>query len=104
MLKERASEPKSDTVLAEKATLFGNVVADTLLQYEIKKWVSFKKKIMDVFLTMISKNKLDMGPHLWVLDLLAIAHPAHPWPPKKQIALVKIITLICYLQIIYFTV
>ena len=98
MLKERASEPKSDNVLAEKANLFGNVVADTLLQYEIKKWVSFKKKIMDVFLTMISKNKLDMGPHLWVLDLLAIAHPAHPWPPKKQIALVKIITLICYLQ------
>ena len=104
MLKERASEPKSDNVLAEKANLFGNVVADTLLQYEIKKWVSFKKKIMDVFLTMISKNKLDMGPHLWVLDLLAIAHPAHLWPPKKQIALVKIITLICYLQIIYFTV
>ena len=30
------------------------------------------------FLTMISKKKLDMGPHLWVLDRLVIAHPAHP--------------------------
>ena len=78
MLEERATEPKSDNVLAEKANLFGNVVADTLLQYEIKKWVSFKKKIMDVFLTMISKNKLDMGPHLWVLELFVRAHPAHP--------------------------
>ena len=98
MLEERASEPKSDYVLAEKANLFGKVVADTLLQYQIKECIYLKKKIMDVFLTMISKNKLDMGPLLWVLDLLVIAHPAHPQPPKKQIALVKIVTLICYLQ------
>ena len=36
MLEERASEPKSDNVLAEKVDLFGKVAADTLLQYEIK--------------------------------------------------------------------
>ena len=29
ILEERASEPKSDKVLAEKANLFGKVVADT---------------------------------------------------------------------------
>ena len=32
MLEERASEPKSDNVLAEKANLFGKGVADALLQ------------------------------------------------------------------------
>ena len=56
MLEECASEPKSDNLLAEKANLFGKVVTDTLLQYEIKEWVYLKKKIMDVFLTMISKT------------------------------------------------
>ena len=49
MLDERPSEPKSDNVLAEKANLFGKVVAGALLQYEIKEWVYLKKKIMDVF-------------------------------------------------------
>ena len=49
MLEERASEQKTDNVLAEKANLFGKVVPDTLLQYEIKRWVYLKKKIMDVF-------------------------------------------------------
>ena len=49
ILEKRASEPKSDNVLAEKASLFGKVVADTLLQYEIKEWVYLKKTIMDVF-------------------------------------------------------
>ena len=49
MLEERASEPKSDNVLAEKVNLFGKVVADTLLQYEIKEWVYLKKKVMDIF-------------------------------------------------------
>ena len=98
MLEERASEPKSDNVLAEKVDLFGKVAADTLLQYEIKEWVYLKKKIMDVFLTMISKNKLDMGPLLWVVDLLVIAHPAHPYSSNKQKVLVKIVTVICYSQ------
>ena len=34
MLEKHASELKSDNVLAEKANLFGKVVADTRLQYE----------------------------------------------------------------------
>ena len=25
-----------------------------------------------------------MCPHLWVLDLLVIDHPAHPWPPRSN--------------------
>ena len=49
MLEEHASEPKSNNVLTEKANLFRKVVADTLLQYETKKWVYLKKKTMDVF-------------------------------------------------------
>ena len=36
MLEERASELKSDNVLAEEANLFGKVVTHTLLQYKIK--------------------------------------------------------------------
>ena len=48
MLEEHASEPKSDDVLAEKANLFGKVVADTLLQYGIKEWVYLKTKTMDI--------------------------------------------------------
>ena len=48
MLDERASEPKSDNVLGEKANLFGKVVADTLLQYQIKECIYLKKKIMDI--------------------------------------------------------
>ena len=49
MPEEYASEPKSDNVLDEKANLFGKVVVDTLLQYEIKEFVYLKKKIIDVF-------------------------------------------------------
>ena len=26
---------------------------------------------------------LDMGPEIWVLDLLVIAHPANPYPPTS---------------------
>ena len=49
MLEEHAPEPKSDNILAEKANLFGKVITDTLIQYEIKEWVCLKKKITDVF-------------------------------------------------------
>ena len=64
MLEERATEPKSDNVLAEKANLFGNVVADTLLQYEIKEWVYLKKKIMDVFFDYDQQKQVGHGPTL----------------------------------------
>ena len=64
MLEGRASEPKSDNVLAEKANLFGKVVADTLLQYEIKEWIYLKKKIMDVFFDYDQQKKVGCGPTL----------------------------------------
>ena len=62
MLEERASEPKSGNVLAEKANLFGKVVADTLLQYEIKEWVYLKKKIKDVFFDYDQQKQVGYGP------------------------------------------
>ena len=64
MQEERASEPKSDNVLAEKGNLFGKVVADTLLQYEIKEWVYLKKKIMDVFFDYDQQKQVGYGPTL----------------------------------------
>ena len=33
----------------ERATLFGKVVADSLLQYDPKEWCYLKKKVMDMF-------------------------------------------------------
>ena len=66
MLEERASEPKSDSVLAEKANLFGKVVADTLLQHEIKEWVYLKKKIMKVFFDYDQQKQVGQGPTLMV--------------------------------------
>ena len=62
MLEECASEPKSDNVLAEKENLFEKVVADTLLQYEIKEWVYLKKKIMDVFFDYDQQKQVGYGP------------------------------------------
>ena len=35
--------------LFERATLFGKVVADSLLQYDPKEWCYLKKKVIDVF-------------------------------------------------------
>ena len=35
--------------LFERATLFGKVVADSLLQYDPKEWCYLKKKMMNVF-------------------------------------------------------
>ena len=64
MLEGCASEPKSDNVLAEKANLFGKVVADTLLQYEIKKWVYLKKKFVDVFFDYDQQKQVGYGPTL----------------------------------------
>ena len=61
ILEECASEPKSDNVLAEKTNLFGKVVADTLLQYEIKEWVYLKKKIMDVFFDYDQQKQVGYG-------------------------------------------
>ena len=64
MLEERVSEPKSDNVLAGKANLFRKVVADTLLQYEIKKWVYLKKKIMDIFFDSDQLKQVGYEPTL----------------------------------------
>ena len=64
MLEECASESKSGNVLAEKANLFGKVVADTLLQYEIKEWVYLKKKIMDVFFDYDQQKQVGYGSTL----------------------------------------
>ena len=33
----------------ERATLFGKVVADSLLQYDPKEWCYLKKKMIDIF-------------------------------------------------------
>ena len=35
--------------LFERATLFGKVVADSVLQYDPKEWCYLKKKVMNVF-------------------------------------------------------
>ena len=78
MLEERASEPKSDDILAEKANLFGKVVADTLLQYEIKEWVYLKKKIMDVFYDYDQQKQVGYGPTLMG------AGPSCNSPPRSK--------------------
>ena len=64
MLEEHASEPKSDKVLAEKANLSRKVVADTLLQYEIKEWVYLKNKIIDVFFDYDQQKQVGYEPTL----------------------------------------
>ena len=64
MLEERASEPKSDNILAEKANHFGKVVADTLLQYEIKEWVYLKNKTMDASFDYDQQKQVGYGPTL----------------------------------------
>ena len=61
MLEEHISEKKSDNVLAEKANFFGKVVADTLLQYEIKELIYLKKKIMDVFYDYDQQKQKQVG-------------------------------------------
>ena len=50
--------------MAEKADLFGKVVADTILQYETKEWVYFKKKFMDVFFDYDQQKQVGYGPTL----------------------------------------
>ena len=40
---------REGSTLSERASLFGKVVADSLLQYESHEWCFLKKKIMDVF-------------------------------------------------------
>ena len=96
MLEEHASELKSDNVLAEKANLFEKVVADTLLQYEIKEWVYLKKKIMDVFFDYDQQKQVGYG------HTLTGAGPSRNNSSSSflapQIAWVRIITLICDLQ------
>ena len=64
MPEEYASEPKSDNVLDEKANLFGKVVVDTLLQYEIKEFAYLKKKIIDVFFDYDQQKQIGYGPTL----------------------------------------
>ena len=78
-LEERASEPKSDNVLAEKANISGELSLILSFSMKLK-----SGSIWAYLLTMIGKNKFDMGPHLWVLDLLVIAHPAHPLAPPSS--------------------
>ena len=93
---ERASEPKSDYILAEKANLFGTVFTVTLLQYEIKEWVYLKKKIMDVFFDYDQQKQVGYGPTLMVAGPSCNSSSRSFLAPQE--ALVKIITLICYLQ------
>ena len=50
--------------MAEKANLFRKVVADIVLQYEIKQWVYLKKKIMDVFFDYDQQKQVGYGPTL----------------------------------------
>ena len=50
--------------MAEKADLFGKVVADTILRYETKEWVYFKKKFMDVFFDYDQQKQVGYGPTL----------------------------------------
>ena len=45
-----------------KANFFGKVVADTLLQYEIKEWVYLKKKIMNVFFDYDQQKQVVYAP------------------------------------------
>ena len=96
MLEERASEPKSDYVLAEKANLFRTVFTITLLQYEIKELVYLKKKIMDVFFDYGQQKQVGYGPTLMVAEPSCNSSSSSFLAPQE--ALVKIITLICYLQ------
>ena len=51
-------------MLAEKANLFGKVVANTLLHYEIKERVYLKKKLMDVFFDYNWQKQIGYGPTL----------------------------------------
>ena len=98
MLEEYASVRKSDYVLAEKANLFGTVFAVTLLQYEIKGWVYLKKKILDVFFDYDQQKQGGYGPTLMVAG--PSCNSSSRLFLASQEALVKIITLICYLQTI----
>lgn len=46
----KPQEPKkSKDETAERANLFGKVVADSLMQYHTSEWSYLKKKVMDVF-------------------------------------------------------
>ena len=38
-----------DNVPSDRARLFGELVADTLMQYDQREWVYSKKKVLDVF-------------------------------------------------------
>ena len=38
-----------DNVPSDRASLFGKMVADTLMQYDQRIWVHLKKKVLDVF-------------------------------------------------------
>ena len=98
MLEEHASEPKSDYVLAEKANLFGRVFTVTLLQYEIKEWFYLKKKIMDVFFDYDQQKQVGYGSTLMVAGPSCNSSTRSFLAPQE--ALVKIITLICYLQMV----
>ena len=43
------TQEKSQNTLAERAKLFGETVADNLLQCDLKDWAMLKKKIFDLF-------------------------------------------------------
>ena len=43
------TQEKSQSTLAERAKLFGETVADNLLQCDPKDWTILKKKILDIF-------------------------------------------------------
>ena len=43
------TQEKSENTLAERAKLFGEIVADNLLQCDPKDWTMLKKKIFDLF-------------------------------------------------------
>ena len=62
----------------KKQTFSGKLSLILSFSMRLKSGSILKRNSWTYFLTMISKNKLDMGPHLWVLDPLVIAHPAHP--------------------------
>ena len=57
----------------KKQTFSGKLLLILSFSMKLKSGSIWKRKLWTYFLTMISKNKLDMGPHLWVLDHLVIA-------------------------------
>ena len=81
--KESHSEPKQVNTLNEKASLFGQVVADTLLQYDIKEWVYLKKKILGVFFDY-DQQKAGSWPRFMTSSAPHSHSPSAPQEPNGQ--------------------